>query len=352
MAGMRPRAILVLARICAASAVAVGAYPAPSHAQTASEIAAAKEWFAEGKALEDKGDWAGALERFRRAAAVKKTPQILFHQGLCEKNTGALVEAIVSLSRAVDMARSAKNTQVESSANTELEDARARVPSLRLVPPEGASPARVYLDGSAISAAMLGQPMPVNPGKREIRAEFDSGVFERTIELSERQSETIALQAPPPQTPSVPPPAAVSSSAPPVPAAPPAPSSPAPAPSAPSGTLSDSSSTLPWILVGGGVVAAGGGLLFWMKRNGEIDELDRICPQRDACPPSRESEVNDAKSRGTLYSALGLGLMGVGAVSLATGGYLLLGNESSDSRAALVPMAGPKTAGAAVTGRF
>jgi len=132
-----------------------------AHAQTASEIAAAKEWFAEGKQLEDRGDWAGALDRFRRAAAVKKTAQILFHQGLCEKHTGALVEAIVSLSRAVELARASSNAQVEKAATAELEDVRARVPSIQLLPPPEGAPTRVLIDGNEISSAMVGQPMPV-----------------------------------------------------------------------------------------------------------------------------------------------------------------------------------------------
>jgi len=109
---------------------------------------------------------------------------------------------------------------------------------------------------------------------------------------------------------------------------------------------------VPLLLVGGGIVAATGGVFFWLKRNHEIDSLDAICPERDACPPSRESEVNDARSRGKLYSAAGLGLMGLGVVSLAAGGYLLLDGGSSETRAALLPVVGPHVAGASLGASF
>jgi hypothetical protein len=348
---LRSRVSSVVARWAFGFALATAALPGTSHAQTASEIAAAKQWFAEGKKLEDAGDWAGALERFRRAGSVKQTPQILFHQGLCEKNTGALVEATVSLSRAVDMARAAGNKQVEQSAADMLADIRPRVPSLRIVAAEGGAPTRVLLDGAVLSEAMLGQAMPVNPGSREVVAEFPGGQFKKAVQLAEGQTETVKLEAPAAATPPPPPsalPGREEAPPPATPAAPPAP--PQTPPTADTGT--GDPSVVPWVLVGGGVVAAAGGVVFWLKRNGEIDDLDAICPQRDACPASRESEVDDAKSRGTTYSALGLGLMGIGVASLATGTYLLLGSSESGTQAALVPAGGPGSAGASVIGRF
>lgn len=321
------------------------ALAAPVHAQTPSEIAAAKEWFAEGMRLEEAGDWAGALVQFQRAGAVKATPQILFHQGLCETHTGALVEAILSLSRAEHAARAANNPQVEKSAAELLAEVRTRAPSLRIVAPQGALPTRILLDGAEISSAMIGQPMPVNPGKREVVAEYPTGKFTRTVTLAERQAETVTLEAPE---------AAAAAAAPattPEPAAPP-PQPPPSTPSADTGTQSESSSALPWILVGAGVAATAGGVVFWMKRNSEIEDLDTICPQRDACPPSKAGEVDDGQSRGTLYSAFGLGLLGVGVAGMATGGYLLLSGDSESSHTALVPGAGPGGAGATVVGRF
>ena len=50
-----------------------------------------------GLAHEGEGKFGPALDLFRRAAQVKKTPQIVYHVGFCESRTGALVEALVDL---------------------------------------------------------------------------------------------------------------------------------------------------------------------------------------------------------------------------------------------------------------
>ena len=55
------------------------------------------------------------------------------------------------------------------------------------------------------SDAMLGQAMPVNPGAREVVAEFPSGQFKKAVQLAEGQTETVTLQAPAGATPPPPP---------------------------------------------------------------------------------------------------------------------------------------------------
>src|SRR5689334_16529333 len=48
----------------------------------------ARAQFQQGLALETAGDWAGALSLFVQVAAVKLTPQVRFHVGLCEEHLG------------------------------------------------------------------------------------------------------------------------------------------------------------------------------------------------------------------------------------------------------------------------
>jgi hypothetical protein len=64
--------------------------------------------------------------RFRRAVAIKKTPQILFPVGLCEAKTGALVSA-------GDLGRGngqAEAIQVKDAARAELTALGPRLPKL------------------------------------------------------------------------------------------------------------------------------------------------------------------------------------------------------------------------------
>jgi hypothetical protein len=105
-------------------------------------------------------------------------------------------------------------------------------------------------------------------------------------------------------------------------------------------------------LIGGGVVATVGGFYLWSLRADQISKLDEICPHKDACPPERESEVDDLEGKGRLYTTLGIGSWVLGGAALAAGGFLLLGSSSSEAGVSVSPALGPRTAGASVAGRF
>ncbi|PKN48353.1 MAG: hypothetical protein CVU63_05310 [Deltaproteobacteria bacterium HGW-Deltaproteobacteria-20] len=315
-------------------------------AQTASEIAAARQWFEGGLALEEQGRWDEALALFRRAAEVKQTPQLLFHQGLCEKHTGLLVKSILSLSRSVGMARQAGLGKVEEGAQVELTDARERAPVLQIVLPEGVQPDRVMLDGIELSSVFFREPFPVNPGVHEVVVARGATRTAKSVTLEERASARVsfdlASDTEPPATHTAVAEAPVAG-----------PTRPARGPTEKPSTDTEGSHTLAWSLVGAGALAVAGGGWFWMKRGDELERIDGICPTRDQCPLERKSEIEDMKSRGTTYSSVGLGLAGLGVASVAVGGVLLFGSENSAStRAEVVPVGGPGHAGALVRGRF
>jgi hypothetical protein len=316
-------------------------------AQTASEIAAARQWFEGGLALEEQGRWDEALALFRRAAEVKQTPQLLFHQGLCEKHMGLLVESILSLSRSVAMAKQAGLGKVEEGAQVELTDARERAPVLQIVLPEGVRPDRVMLDGVELSPVFFREPFPINPGVHEVVVVRGATRTAKSVTLQERASSSISFELASDTEPPATHPAVAEAPV----AAPtqPAPRGPTDNPS----TDTEGSHTLAWSLVGAGVLAVAGGGWFWMKRGDELERIDDICPTRDQCPLERKSEIEDIRSRGTTYSSVALGLAGLGVASVAVGGVLLFGSDNSAStRAEVVPVGGPCHAGALVRGRF
>src|SRR5580658_373897 len=107
----------------------------------------AKQWFADGLAREEKADWAAALDLFRRAVQVKRTPQIVYHVGLCESRSGGLVEALVDLDSAATLARTAHADDVVTAAKAELADVKARIPTLDVRVSGDAAPARFVVDG-------------------------------------------------------------------------------------------------------------------------------------------------------------------------------------------------------------
>ena len=316
----------------------------PVHAQSASEIAAAKQWFTDGLALEEKGKFAEALERFQRALEVKKTPQIQFHVGLCQLKTGALVEAMVSLGRATELARAEGNTQVEGAAEGELTALRPRVPSLELGLKGTTKPSELSLDGAPLSPAAFEAPIPVNAGTHQLVAKFETGQVKRSFKVAEGERAKVELEAPAAGTQ-------------PEPVAPPVSPTPAPAPApppVPDKPAQSTSSVLPWVFVGGGVVATLGGFYMWKLRGDKKNELDAICVDGPtSCPKDHASDVDSLESKGKTYNALAFTFWGVGVAALGTGTYLLLSDGKTEKSATrITPSVGPGVAGAFVSGAF
>jgi hypothetical protein len=314
-----------------------------AHAQSASEIAAAKQWFTEGLALEEKDQFKEALDRFRRAAQVKKTPQILFHVGLCEAKTGQLVEGLVNLERAVELGKSDGNDQVVTAATGEIASLKPRIPNLELAVSGSEQPKSLTLDDNALSESTIGSPIPVNPGAHVLKATFSTGEVTKRFSVKEGERARVELAAPQgdeptggvgPSPPGTPPP--------PRSGTPPEKDQPA----------AEGPGVLPWVLIGGGVVFAVGGFYAWKLRGDQVDELDSICPTRDSCPANRESDVDDHESKGKLYTTLGIGAWVLGAAAIGTGTVLLLGSKKSETAVRFTPSVAPGLAAATFGGRF
>jgi tetratricopeptide (TPR) repeat protein len=323
--------------------------PKAAHAQSASEIAAAKQWFSDALALEDKKQFAEALTLFKKAMDVKRTPQIVFHVALCELETNALVEALVDFERAIELAKAEGNDQVESAASAELSKLQPRVPRLRISVKGDAHPTRLTLDNAEIALSTLDASMPVNPGRHTVVAEFETGRAEQAFQVAEKGNAAVELVPPAGPSPTTGPATA------PAPSTPVAPESAPPTPAAPSAPEADkgSANVVPWVVLGGGVLVTAGGFYMWKLRGDRKDELDAMCPEPDRCPPGSSSEIDDLQSKGKTYTTLSIAMWGVGAAALATGGYLLLSSGGKSERGARVaPLLAPGFAGGSIAGRF
>jgi hypothetical protein len=322
------RGILLLTLGLTTSALSLGWAP-PARAQTASEIAVAKQWFSDGLAREEKGEFGPALDLFRRAAQVKRTPQIVYHVGFCESRTAALVEALVDLDSAAALARSAHASDVVAAAETELAEVKKRVPTLqvRLVgsPSRAATPARFLVDGSSIALSLLGSAMPLDPGDHSVSIELASGgVATKAVTLAERDAKVVEL-APPSEAP----PSRAAAVAAPLPPAILPPDATARTPEAPPAAAR--SSTTEWVLVGvGAAVTVVGGGLFAAARVKE-SSLNGACPSHLACDPSLEGSYNTATALNSV--GIGLGIVGLAGAALGASMLVLRPSPSSASSA-------------------
>ena len=307
-----------------------------ARAQTASEISSARQWFAEGLLREENSEWPQALALFRRAAQIKRTPQIVFHVGLCESRTGALVEAMVDLDRAASSAKDARADDVAAAAGAELAEVKRRVPTLEVHAAEGATVLRFLVDGTQVATAMLGTAMALDPGQHALTIELASGASAtKIVSLAERDVQQLVLA---PEAPAAP--AAVTAPL----AGPPRPRESA-APSTGSAT-GGASATVAWALVGGGAAILAGGVALFAVARAKESTLSDACPSRLSCDDSLQSKYDSAKT----FNALGLVLGAAGVVAVGAGVTLIALRPASPAapRAALV--ASPR--GVGLVGRF
>jgi hypothetical protein len=195
------------ATVAAASAAALflsspraRAAPPSSDAPSRSELATARELFAQAERDEDAGRWQDALDKMRQVALVKLTAGVRYHIALGEEHLGLLVSALEDFEAAQDQAHLEHAEDVLSLVGGELESLRPRVPRLALhVTPENLSPA-VTLDGRAIGPNRIGESISVNPGVHTVEVHAEGrrpAIVSVTLQERDATSLDIPLSEPP-----------------------------------------------------------------------------------------------------------------------------------------------------------
>lgn len=131
-----PGAALAVA-LCATSAPALAQKPAPS---VPMGTAGARQLFASGEAKYKAGDYAGALNDFQAADAIKSAPQAARFIGLCNDKLGHYGEAVAAYERFL--------ADVPSKLLNEADGIKARVVEIK------AMPAHLHIDTSPSGATL------------------------------------------------------------------------------------------------------------------------------------------------------------------------------------------------------
>ncbi len=327
--------VIACAGALAVSAASTGA---PAAEPTAAEIAAARELFDEGIALEEKGQWQEALDRFRKVAAVKTTPAVRFHLGLCLENLGRIVDALVEFQRAhADASLDPASQHVAAGAAKHVADLKARVPRLVVRVPEQVlqegAPVSITIDGAPVNPSLVGTPIPLDPGVHTVRVTASGRApFSTQVDLVER-GEPLFVEATLPRL-SEPPSAQPS-----------APESPAAASERGAGP-----GALPWVFGGVGAAALVSAGVMYVLRQSTIRELESACLDgRSQCPDDKRAVAD----RGRAYTDAGNVLAGVGILGIATALVLVaVAPPEAKPRAALPRSRGPSVAVGSGPGTF
>ncbi len=299
------RARLLAAVLCA-SMIASALPSLGAEGPSASELATARERFDEGLKLEDKGDWAGALVLFQKVAAVRLTPQVRFHLGLCLENLGRLVEALNEFRRAESDAAGDTTPSgqiVLTNAGRHIADLKARIPRLKLEMPAGETLSAVILDGSPVASTLLDAPILVDPGKHSISVRTTDGrAFDTSIDFEAKSGEhTVTVMLPK--------------------------AAPKRAPT-PESLPAEGRGPWPWLTLGVSAAAFVTAGVMYKLRSNTMSELDAVCgADRRSCP----YDPDPSERRGHTYTTMGEVMLGVGTAAAMLGVLLLVWPSSKTS---------------------
>jgi hypothetical protein len=198
----------LVATIALAATATLARVPAAAADAPKGSLAQLRQVFSEGRALEDKGEWAGALGKFKEVAAAKMTPQVRFHMALCEENLGKLVSAIrgFELAAAEGTAAGSAAVEVPPAAKQHVEALRARIAKLEVDVGGKLTTSKIQVDGTPLGDKEIGTEIDVDPGPHVIEVRDASGksTFRKEVTLAEKGTEKLEVpvddhdEAPPP----------------------------------------------------------------------------------------------------------------------------------------------------------
>lgn len=170
--------------------------------------AAARDLFKQGDELQRAGHFAEALDKFQRAEQVFAAPTNELRIAECEAALGQLVEsgeAYRLVVRAVLPPGSPPAFQAAvDQAKAEFEQVDPRIPRLVVQVQPAAANVRLQIDGQGVPSALLGQPMPLDPGPHKASAVAPGYAgAEQSLLLKERETRIIQLVLKQVATPSV-----------------------------------------------------------------------------------------------------------------------------------------------------
>ncbi len=292
---------------------------APAFAQAADDAKTAIEQFRTAQKAFDDGEFDKALEAAKAAYAQTKSPNAHLYVARSLRGLGRLEDAYremkATLDEATELAQSEKKyvpTRDAAAAELALLDKKVGKIVVALAnPPPGAT---VELNGKPLPSEALGVPLPVMPGKIEVRASAPGMKDEqRELRIAAGATETIAIALSEDGTAEPPPPP------------------PKPEPEKSSGT--------PWRTVG--FVSAGVGVaglavfaVAGSMAKSKFNQLEDECGGTRCSDPKYADTVDSGKRSQTIAN---VGLV-VGAVGIVAGGALIvLGGSSKSEKAARGP---------------
>ena len=322
---MRPLRAIVCT-VCVCTAVASASVARVAHAQSPAAGAAApgkevaKRLFEEGAELEKKGDYAGALAKYKEAEQITATPGLRFHKGYCLEMLGKYSAALEEYEAADKLALSTNRQDVHAAVTARLDPLRVRVPQMAIRLTTPVKDVEVHLDGAPVGASMLdGTVFRLDPGEHTVTARApDYKPFTRKVQVPEGQTTTVDLNldrtAPGPVVTD--------------------PAAQRPVTEPPREPRKDRSLTLPIATTAAAAVLAGVGVTMFVVASGAQSDAQTECLTKASC--------GDERSRVRTFDTLALGSF-IAAAGFAVVAVVLWTSAGSSPSAGSAPRSGPRT---------
>ena len=310
---------------------------APAFADSPGDLKRARAQFQRGIELEQASNWSEAIQQFREVGSVRMTPQVRFHIAYCEEHLGRLVTALGGYELALGEADQV-GPDFKGEVETAITRLRERIPKLFIERGTGADAAAVQLDGVELGGNSVGVEIPLDPGPHTVSATApEYKPFTATADLKEREVTRLTIELEP--QPVLPPDATQ------------------PPRQVIVVTRTEAPKRLvPYVIGGAGVAALiAGGVLFALHES-TAAELERKCPNENACPESNR----DTYDRMRLYGWTAPVTAGVGVAAIGVAVAMIVFEKKKDpaqagaatARVDFSPSAPGSVAGVSLRGQF
>lgn len=189
----------LLAPLTIAIGLAVLGAPRPALAQPSPDArAAAAALFEAGRKLAGEGKFAEACPKLEDSQKMDPGMGTLFYLSDCYEKIGRTMSAWVGFREVAAQARLAGQGEREKFARSRIATLEPQLMRLKVVlhPGVEASAVAVTRDGSAISPAVFGTPVPLDPGAHELRATAAGKEAWESKVVLEAPGQTVTIEIP------------------------------------------------------------------------------------------------------------------------------------------------------------
>jgi hypothetical protein len=166
-----------------------------ANAQTTTEPIA-QRFFDEGRELMLQERYVEACDRFKESHRLDPEVGTLLNLALCHEHQGKLATAYVEYNDALAVALRVQDTERVELARSRLQALKPRISQIVVTPHEqdAALAIGVELDGAPLSAAVLGDPIPVDRGDHEIVVTAEGRRDQRHVIRIDREGITLPIR--------------------------------------------------------------------------------------------------------------------------------------------------------------